>query len=55
MKTTASDCRIRGGEYVEFDRADMKTALKVWLEAAQAGDPEAQNNVGEIYERGLRR
>jgi hypothetical protein len=54
VKTTASDCRIRGGEYVEFDRADMKTALKVWLEAAEAGDPEAQNNVGEIYERGLR-
>jgi hypothetical protein len=52
-RTTAADCRIRGGEYVAFDRADAKTALKVWLDAAQAGDPEAQNNVGEIYERGL--
>ncbi len=52
-RTTASDCRIRGGEYVAYDRSDYKSALKVWLEAAQAGDPEAQTNVGEIYERGL--
>jgi chaperonin cofactor prefoldin len=53
VKTTASDCRIRGGEYVDFDRANLKTALNVWMEAAQAGDAEAQNTVGEIYERGL--
>jgi uncharacterized protein len=51
--TTASDCRIRGGEYVAFDRADLKSALAVWLQAAQAGDAEAQTNVAEIYERGL--
>jgi len=53
VHTTASDCRIRGGEYVAFDRANLKTALKVWMEAAEAGDAEAQNNVAEIYERGL--
>lgn len=53
VKATAADCRKRGGEYVDYDRADMKTALNVWLEAAQGGDAEAQNNVGEIYERGL--
>ncbi|QIB65355.1 caspase family protein [Kineobactrum salinum] len=52
-RTTAQDCRIRGGEYVAFDRADYKTALKVWLPAAEAGDAEAQNSVGEIFERGL--
>jgi len=51
--TTAADCRIRGGEYVAYDRADAKSALKVWLDAAQAGNADAQNNVGEIYERGL--
>src|SRR5215216_3017694 len=34
VKTTASDCRIRGGEYVDFDRANMKTSLNVWMEAA---------------------
>ena len=29
VRTTAQDCRIRGGEYVAYDRADYKTALKV--------------------------
>ena len=53
IHTTTSDCRIRGGEYVAFDRANLKTALKVWMEAAEAGDAEAQANVGEIYERGM--
>ncbi len=53
IKTTAADCEIRGGEYVAFDRADYQTALKVWMEAAQAGDSEAQTNVGEIFEKGL--
>lgn len=52
-RTTASECHIRGGEYVSYDRADLKSALRVWLAAAEAGDPDAQNNVGEIYERGL--
>ena len=53
IHTTSSDCRIRGGEYVAFDRADLKSALRIWMEAAQAGDVEAQTNVGEIYERGV--
>ena len=53
VKTTAADCEIRGGEYVAFDRSDYATALKVWLPLAQEGDAEAQNYVGEIYERGL--
>jgi hypothetical protein len=53
VHTTAADCRIRGGEYVEYDRADYKTALQVWLPAAETGEAEAQVNVGEIFERGL--
>jgi hypothetical protein len=53
IRTTAGECRVRGGEYVAFDRADLKSALRIWMEAAEAGDPEAQTNVGEIYERGL--
>jgi len=52
-RTTALDCRLRGGEYVAYDQADYKTALRVWLAAAEAGDADAQNNVGEIFERGL--
>jgi uncharacterized protein len=52
-RTTTADCRVRGGEYVAYDRADYKTALRVWMDAATAGDAEAMTNVGEIYERGL--
>ncbi|HEY7771929.1 MAG TPA: caspase family protein [Marinagarivorans sp.] len=52
-RTTAVDCRIRGGEYVEYDRADYRSALTVWLPPAQEGDAEAQNYVGEIYEKGI--
>ena len=53
IKTSSLDCEIRGGEYVSFDRANYATSLKVWLPAAQKGDAEAQNYVGEIYEKGL--
>ena len=53
QKTTARDCEIRGGEYVAYDRADYKTALNVWMEAAKQGDAKAQAYVGEIYEKGL--
>lgn len=53
IRTTASDCQIRGGEYVSYDRANYQTALKVWLDQAMAGSAEAQNNVGEVYSKGL--
>ena len=53
IKTSALDCEIRGGEYVSYDRSDYRTALNVWLPLAKQGDSEAQNYVGEIYEKGL--
>src|SRR5438477_12536853 len=53
IKTTGSECAIRGGEYVAYDRSNYATALKVWLPTAQGGDKVAQTNVGEIYEKGL--
>jgi hypothetical protein len=53
IRTTQSECSIRGGEYVAYDRADLASALHIWLQAAEGGDPEAQTNVGEIYERGM--
>ncbi len=55
IRTTTNDCEIRGGEYVAYDRADYRSALNVWLERAEAGDPDAQNYVGEIFEKGLGR
>jgi hypothetical protein len=53
IKTTAADGNVRGGEYVAYDRADYKTALKIWLPAAEEGDAAAQLSVGEIFEKGL--
>jgi TPR repeat protein len=53
IRTSQADCQIRGGEYVSYDRANYQTALKVWMDQANAGDAEAQNNVGEIYSKGL--
>ncbi len=52
-RTTLAECRVRGGEWVEYDRANLETALAIWLGSAQAGDAEAQTVVGEIYEKGL--
>ena len=53
IRTTQADCEIRGGEYVAFDRANYQTALKVWMDQANAGSADAQNYVGEIYLKGL--
>lgn len=55
VRTSASDCEIRGGEYVASDRADYRTAFQVWMPQAQAGDPKAQTYIGEILEKGLGR
>ena len=52
IRTTAEDCAIRGGEYVALDRADYRTALTVWISAAEGGDPDAQYYVGVLYEKG---
>ncbi len=53
VKSTKSDCGIRGGEFVLFDRSDYGSALRTLLPQAQSGDPVAQTYVGEIYEKGL--
>ena len=53
VRTTGRDCQIRGGEYVAYDRANLQTALNVWLPAAQQGDAEASTVVGEMFEKGL--
>ena len=53
VKVPTSECEIRGGEYVSYDRANFSTALKIWLPKAEEGDPSAQTYVGEIFEKGL--
>ncbi len=52
-RSTALECRVRGGEYTAYSRADYRSALRVWQERADEGDPEAQHIVGEIHEKGL--
>jgi len=52
VRTTAINCRFRGGEYIAYDRANRQTALNVWLKRAREGDPEARYYVGTIYEKG---
>ncbi|NOY70759.1 MAG: hypothetical protein GXP14_00025 [Gammaproteobacteria bacterium] len=53
VKTSSQNCEIRGGEYVAYDRANYKTALRVWQPMAEQGDQVAQTYVGAIYEKGL--
>ena len=53
VRTTAVDCRIRGGEYTAYDRANYQTSLKIWLAEAEKNDRDAQYYVGKIYEGGL--
>ncbi|HMM65566.1 MAG TPA: caspase family protein [Dokdonella sp.] len=53
VKTTAQLCAMRGGEYVAYDRASLKSSLAVWMEKAKGGDALAQFYVGQIYEKGM--
>ena len=53
IQTTAQECELRGGEYVAYDRANLATALNVWLPLAKEGDPKAQTHVGEIFQKGI--
>jgi TPR repeat protein len=52
-RLNASDCSIRGGEYTEYDRANLTSSINVWTPLAQQGDATAQNYLGEIYETGI--
>ncbi len=53
VKTTAQLCAMRGGEYVAYDRATLKSSLAVWMDKAKGGDAQAQYYVGQIYEKGM--
>lgn len=53
IRTSAHDCALRGGEYT-VDPARNDFALQAWTAQAEGGDAEAANNVGEIYEQGVR-
>lgn len=48
----AQDDRFQAGVAAEA-RGHFATALRAWLPLAEEGIPEAQNNVGHMYERGM--
>lgn len=52
VKTTAGDCRRRGGEYTEAEGGSYAALMKMWLPLAKSGDAEAQTTLGEIFEKG---
>jgi septal ring factor EnvC (AmiA/AmiB activator) len=52
VRASAHECAVRGGEFTQGD-AGGPAGLKMWLPAAERGDPVAQDYVGEIFERGL--
>lgn len=47
------ECGLRGGEYVEYDRATLQSSLDAWSGAAAGGDVEAMVMVGEALAKGL--
>ena len=50
-RSTAEACAMRGGEYVDYDRATIDASTRVWMTQAKAGDAQAQYYLGQIYER----
>ena len=56
-RITASECTIRGGDFLLYDRANYETSLKFWITQAESGsgDADAMLYVGEIYEQGIGR
>ncbi|MBD8527546.1 caspase family protein [Pseudomarimonas arenosa] len=47
------ECAYRGGEFVDFDRANLQTAVSVWQQTAELGDADAMNILGEAYAKGM--
>jgi uncharacterized caspase-like protein len=55
LRTSGSDCAIRGGYFTEASASNYATSLKVWQPIADSGDAQAQFYVGRIYDSGLGR
>jgi hypothetical protein len=55
LRTSGSDCAIRGGYFTEASASNYVTSLKVWQPIAESGDAQAQFYVGRIYDSGLGR
>lgn len=53
IRTSAAQCRARGGEYTAAGEATYASLMRIWLPLAKGGNTEAQTNLGEIFEKGL--
>lgn len=59
-RITATECGIRGGDYLLYDRANYETSLKYWITEAERAPKEKDRTnamifVGKIYEEGIGR
>ncbi|MBT8080077.1 MAG: caspase family protein [Gammaproteobacteria bacterium] len=55
-RLTASECQIRGGDFLLYDRANYETSLNHWKSLAEnEADADAMLYVAEIYEQGIGR
>jgi hypothetical protein len=52
MLPAAALASVASGE-AAFESGDYRRAFAEWREAAEAGDPQAQLRLGELYEKGL--
>ena len=41
-RITASECTIRGGDFLLYDRANYETSLKHWITQAEQGSGDAE-------------
>jgi hypothetical protein len=55
VRISKLECDARGGESILYDAADPATAIQLWSAPAAAGDKDAQNRLGQIYELGIGR
>ena len=53
VRTSAIECRTRGGEYTLGDLASGTLSLERWMVPASDGDAEAQYYVARIYANGM--
>lgn len=53
IKTSAANCRARGGEYTKSGESTSASLMRIWMPLATGGDTEAQTNLGEILEKGV--
>lgn len=50
VETSARECELRGGEYTYYDRAQPDSAALFFRPLADAGDADAQLNLGDVYQ-----